>query len=60
MQAEAKDKDLAGSSKSSAMKRAGKRARRLAKEGARSKAVGSLKGGIKQLTRDKQVEWANK
>ena len=37
-----------------------KRAERLAREGARSKAIGGLKGGIKSLPAERQRTWAAK
>ncbi len=39
---------------------AGKRARRLAKENAKAKAVAGLQGGVKQLTPDEQRAWGTK
>eukprot|EP00973_Karenia_brevis_P050319 6984325-Karenia_brevis.AAC.1 len=47
-------------STASVRKRAGRRARRLAQEGARAKAVGGLPGGIKQLSAAQQTAWADK
>ena len=60
-QAAGKYKDLARRSQMhSTDKLAGKRARRLAKEGARAKGVAGLQGGIKQLTAAEQRLWGSK
>eukprot|EP00973_Karenia_brevis_P093763 12418958-Karenia_brevis.AAC.1 len=60
LKAEAKRKDIIGLATASARKRAGKRARRLAQEGAGAKVVGGLRVGIKQLSAAQQAAWADK
>jgi hypothetical protein len=59
-QAESRNIILGESLKTGANKAASQRARRLAKEGARSKAVAGLQGGIKPLTTEQQHDWSAK
>jgi hypothetical protein len=60
LQAEARNQVLKNASTSNVKAGAPKRARRLAKEGARSKAVSGLQGGVKQLSPEQQRHWAGK
>jgi hypothetical protein len=60
LQAEARNQVLKNASASNVKAGAPKRARRLAKEGARSKAVSGLHGGVKQLSPEQQRHWAGK
>ena len=59
-QAESRNKRVQQMVASTNNRSAPKRARRMAKEGARSKAVSGLQGGIKRLTPQQQREWGAK
>ena len=57
LQSEAKQRDVQRLSTSDAASAAGRKARRLAQGGARSKAVQRLRGGIKAMTPDEEERW---